>query len=308
MTTLNKIAGGLLGVAVGDALGATTEFMTVPDIKKKYNAQHREIVGGGWLNLKAGEVTDDTQMTLCIADAIIECEKIRQSKTGEVYLKTLEKTIGRNFLKWYRSNPKDVGKTVSLALVSYKSSWSKAAQRAHFLMNDQSAGNGTLMRTLPVVLAYDDARIMEQVTVMQSKMTHYDDLASEACLIYNRIAQRLLNQTEGFTLKQQIKELVTGTRYESILKRDPEGDPYAYVVNTFLWVLRALYKTNSFEDALVILANRGHDSDTTCAIAGGLAGIYYGLEGIPTRWTDKIIDLEKILDTAEALLEIREGR
>lgn len=300
MTLISKVVGGLLGVAIGDALGATTEFMTKSDIKRQYGKQ-TEMIGGGWLNLEPGEVTDDTQMTMCIANAIIKCEPYRNT---EIYIKRLQDQIGFNFMQWFKSGPKDVGKTVSLALMNSHKGWEFAAKAAHFHMNNQSAGNGTLMRTLPMALAYADLDEMAELTVMQSKMTHFEDLADEACIIYNRIAQRLL---AGGDLKMSITFEVRGTRYESILKRNPEGDPYAYVVNTFLWVLRSLYTTKSFEDAIVKLANIGHDADTTCAIAGGLAGIYYGLEGIPSRWMAQIQNLNKIIDTAARLYAIRKA-
>ena len=66
----NKIAGAIYGFAIGDAMGATTEFMNHAQIKKQYG-QVTDIIGGGWLNLEAGKTTDDTQMTICVMDALM---------------------------------------------------------------------------------------------------------------------------------------------------------------------------------------------------------------------------------------------
>ena len=92
----SKIRGGLWGVAIGDALGATLEHRWRDEIKAKYG-QLREIVGGGWLDLKPGQWTDDAEMTLAVAEGIIE------------YPKLPVEPIGDRFLKWYRKGPIDIG-------------------------------------------------------------------------------------------------------------------------------------------------------------------------------------------------------
>lgn len=69
-TKRNKIAGAIYGFAIGDAMGATTEFMSEEQIKKSFG-QVTDILGGGWLNLKVGEVTDDTQMSICVMNALM---------------------------------------------------------------------------------------------------------------------------------------------------------------------------------------------------------------------------------------------
>ena len=70
ITVKNKIMGSIYGFAIGDAIGATTEFMSEEKIKSYYG-EIKDMIGGGWLNLKAGEITDDTQMTICVMDALI---------------------------------------------------------------------------------------------------------------------------------------------------------------------------------------------------------------------------------------------
>ena len=88
----DRVRGALYGVAIGDAMGGPLEFLDANEIKMRYG-QVREMIGGGWLNLKPGEVTDDTQMTLCVAEGILE------NPNDPV------QTIGRRFIEWYGSKP-----------------------------------------------------------------------------------------------------------------------------------------------------------------------------------------------------------
>ncbi|MFB0936712.1 MAG: ADP-ribosylglycohydrolase family protein, partial [Propionivibrio sp.] len=97
-----------LGLAVGDALGATVEFMTPREIARQYGV-HREIRGGGWLNLKPGQVTDDTTMALALGRAII-------ADGGEVKAMSCASA----FDAWMRGKPVDIGNTVRRNLISFR--------------------------------------------------------------------------------------------------------------------------------------------------------------------------------------------
>jgi ADP-ribosyl-[dinitrogen reductase] hydrolase len=286
---LDKIKGGLFGLAIGDALGATTEFMNTTEIKKKYG-KITDIIGGGWLNLSPGEVTDDTAMTIAVAKGII---KNKENPLPE---------IGEEFLKWYETEPPDVGTIIRTVLSLYDGDWFDAAYKAHVRLNGKSAGNGTLMRCLPIAFAYTDKNKMEEITYLQSKMTHYDDQAAEACVIYNRIALRVLN---GEELQASIEKEITNTIYEPILKSTPDCPPDGYVVHTMNWVIHWLLHYESFEDVIIEAANMGGDSDTIAAIAGGLKGIEVGYSHLPTRFTEKILCADLLEDTSDKLTKIR---
>jgi ADP-ribosyl-[dinitrogen reductase] hydrolase len=277
---LNKIKGALFGFAIGDALGATTEFLTKEEIKQKYG-QVKEIVGGGWLNLARGETTDDTDMTLQVARGILKNPK------------DPVEPIGEEFLKWYASRPKDVGIIISTVLGSYNGNWFETAQKAHYqYLDEKSAGNGSLMRCLPVALVYKDIEEMEAITRRQSKMTHYDFLADETCAIYNRIAYHVLR---GENLKEAIKDVLKGSMYESALKGEkPSFDPDGFVVHTMYWVLYWLLTCDSYLEVVVGAANEGHDSDTVAAIAGGLAGLACGFDMLPKEYVDVLAEKEEI--------------
>jgi ADP-ribosyl-[dinitrogen reductase] hydrolase len=161
---LDKIKGGLFGVAIGDALGATTEFMTKEEIKEKYG-EVTEIIGGGIWELEGGETTDDTAMTLAVVKGIMAN-----------FNNPIEE-IGKQFLYWENTNPVDIGITIQTVFKNYNGNWFNAAAQAHDQFGGLSAGNGTLMRCLPIALAYSDQKIIDELSMLQSKMTHYDELA-----------------------------------------------------------------------------------------------------------------------------------
>lgn len=281
---MTRIKGGIYGVAVGDALGGTTEFMTEQEIKEKHGYL-TEIIGGGVWSLEPGEVTDDTMMTLCVADGILE-------NTEEPV-----EAIGRFFKAWYQSRPKDIGNIIRRVFEQFEGDWFEAAFIAHMDMG-QSGGNGSLMRCLPVALAYKELSDIDRVTIMQSRMTHYDPRCAEVCVMYNRIAHRLL---QGEDLVTSIKAEIAGSEYEESIKSLPDCPPSGFVVHTFRWVLHILLHTTTFEEVVQKAANLGGDSDTIGAIAGGLAGIYYSYEGIPAKYKNAILIKERLDHTITKL-------
>ena len=108
----NRFLGALVGVAVGDALGATVEFMPAGSIAAAYGGTLTEIIGGGWLHLRAGEVTDDTQMTMAVARGIVRSSIVGAEHVAEC--------IGKEFIDWIDTNPKDVGATCARSIRNAK--------------------------------------------------------------------------------------------------------------------------------------------------------------------------------------------
>ncbi|MDR6121435.1 ADP-ribosyl-[dinitrogen reductase] hydrolase [Bacillus sp. SLBN-46] len=272
---LDQIKGALFGFAIGDALGGTTEFLNKEEIEHKYG-RVTDIIGGGVWDLEKGETTDDTAMTICVARGIL---KNPQNPV---------EAIGEEFIKWYDSRPKDIGIIIRTVLGLYDGNWFETAKKAHYQsLNKMTAGNGSLMRCLPVALAYQDIEEVEAITRNQSKMTHYDGKADEACVIYNRIAWHVLR---GKAIKVAIKEEIEGTIYESALSGEkPSCHPSGYVVDTMRWVLYCLLTSESFSDVVIGAANEGHDSDTIAAIAGGLAGLSCGYKMLPREYCEVLL-------------------
>jgi ADP-ribosyl-[dinitrogen reductase] hydrolase len=288
MLMLDKIKGGLIGFAIGDAMGVATEFMTPGDIKEKYGIV-KDVLGGGVFNFKRGETSDDTAMTMAVAEGIIANS-----------LNPVEE-MGKQFLKWRDTQPKDIGITIRNVFWNYKGDWLHAAETTHKALGGMSGGNGTLMRCLPIVLAYTDLQKIEELTIQQSKMTHYDDVAAEACVIYNRIAKRLL---DGEELKKSILTEIKNTPYDLDYSHEPNCPPSGYVVHTMRWVIYWLLTSDTFSEVVISATNKGGDSDTIAAIAGGLKGIEIGYNKLP--FSHRLKQLNYYQEVAEVLYEIRD--
>lgn len=287
MDRLNRVMGGLFGVACGDALGGTLEFMTVDEIAGKYGYL-RNIIGGGYGNLVPGEVSDDTMMTIAVAEGILDnpADPIED--------------IGRHFIKWFDSRPRGIGRIVRFALGEYKrtNDWQKAALYAHRTANGMSAGNGSLMRCLPAALYYDDADKMCKVTAAQSLLTHYDKQAADACLFYNLMAYDYMHEKQKTdVINEHIKKY---PEYKCVFGMSKEElKPTGYVFDTLVCVLWCFINTASFEEAVCEAANLGGDADTIAAITGGMAGVYYGYDSIPGRWKGKISVKERLISVSK---------
>lgn len=248
----NKIAGAIYGFAVGDAMGATTEFMTENQIKAIFG-KVTDIVGGGWLHLEPGQVTDDTQMTMCVMDAAI--------KSGG-HEGTFEKHCINNFIRWYRSNPPDVGGQCANGIMLLM-----CGERTR---NTKSAGNGSLMRALPCALLD-----WKGLNILQSKLTHPSIECTMAIKQYHEVIQDTLNDNCEW---KQLDKLSKNMSLE---------EPTGYVKNTlrnaFIWA-----NESTFKQCIIGAVNHGGDADTIAAIAGGLAGARFGYEAIPQKWIDKL--------------------
>lgn len=271
----NKIKGALYGFAIGDAMGATTEFMTSESIKKKYG-QVTDIIGGGWLNLKPGEVTDDTQMMLCVCEAIEHAHKFGINEEENMLDRCCE-----NFVKWYNSNPKDIGNCCRQVISScakhiYYEYWQV------FAKNPQSLGNGSLMRTLPMILSGQS----EDLAISQGRLTHNNIVCDAIIDIYCKNINKLICKGEFHSVAD---DLVS-----------PEGHVIKTLNNAIYWS----QKTNSLEEAIISAVNHGGDADTIAGITGSLVGALYGYEAIPQRWIDQLdAKVKKDLDKYAKLFE-----
>jgi ADP-ribosyl-[dinitrogen reductase] hydrolase len=265
----DRARAAFLGFAVGDALGATVEFMTVSEIAARYGV-HDEVVGGGWLHLKPGRVTDDTEMALCIARAI--------DAEGGWSLRA----IADRFAAWLRSCPTDVGSTCRRGIRRYMLEGTLEGP-----MNDGDAGNGAAMRMVPVALAaLADPALLERRAVEQAHLTHHHPLSDAASVLVGRLVQLACL---GLSLRRMRRSADEAAAAEPRLRFEPyRGQASGYVADTMQTVLHSFFSTRSFEECLVATVNRGGDADTTGAIAGAIAGAYYGPEEIPHRWVKKL--------------------
>jgi ADP-ribosyl-[dinitrogen reductase] hydrolase len=263
-----RAQGAYLGLAVGDALGATVEFMTPREIRAQYG-EHRHMVGGGWLRLPKGRVTDDTEMSLALGEAIL-------ARGGRV-----EPTaVAAAFDAWMRGKPVDIGNTVRRGIVHYRRTGQPQVPE-----HDYDAGNGACMRTLPaalVTLGVGEGEIAA-ASRAQAHVTHHNVLSDAACEAVIRMLHAAL-QGRGRGAVEALALGLVAISPQFRFTGPLVSNPSAFIVETLQVVLQCLLAYDDFEATLVAVVNRGGDADTTGAIAGMLAGALYGPEAIPRRW------------------------
>jgi len=265
----HRALGAYLGLAIGDALGATVEFMLPREIQAQYGV-HCMLRGGGWLRLKPGQVTDDTQMSLALGAAI----------TGSSTWET--KRVADAFAAWLKSRPVDVGNTCRRGIRRYMLDGTLEAP-----FSDGDAGNGACMRNLPVALATLGRDIQfEQWSLQQSHITHNHPLSDAATLALGRMTQQLILGGDIKICREIANHLL---KQHPVFRFDPyPGRASGYIVDTVQTVLHYFFRTDSFESFVVEVVNRGEDADTTGALAGMLGGAAYGIEAIPQQWLDQL--------------------
>ncbi len=283
----DRARGAFLGLAIGDALGAPVEFMTSGEIKAKYGLL-KEIVGGGWLRLKPGQVTDDTDMALCIARAVVS------SRGWDLT------AIAQHFARWLKSKPVDVGDTCRRGIRDFM-----LKGQLETPYNEWDGGNGAVMRLLPVaILTAGDDELLREYAVAQARITHNHLLSDAACVWLGKLVQLCFDSASKSRLRREL---------ETLLGEHPQFkfDPYrglasGYVVDTMQTVFHHFFRGKDFESCLVGTVNQGGDADTTGAIVGALAGAYYGEESIPQRWRKKMDKnlMNEITRLAEELLRL----
>jgi len=305
MNTLSRFQGALLGLAIGDALGTTLEFQRPGEFEPI-----TDMVGGGAFNLKAGKWTDDTSMALCLAQSLIECKDFNPYDQMDKYLDW--------YIKGYMSSVKgrcvDIGYATKNALLNY---YDQRHQPFCGKMDRNSAGNGSIMRLAPVPMFYfgdiDNVIFKSEIS---SKTTHRAPQSLDGCRLFSLLIHEAL---EGKT-KEEILTDKSESEYWEDLPLDEEILPVSkgsfkhlsppeivgsgYVVKSLEAALWAFYHSTSFEEGALMAANLGNDADTTAAVFGQLAGAYYGKEGIPKKWIEKLYMNEEIEKIGLSLFEL----
>lgn len=278
----------MLGLALGDALGATVEFLTPNEIRTRYG-EHREIVGGGWLRLPAGQVTDDTTMAFALAQAWLEAPGVPDGQA-----------CGRAFDAWMRAKPVDIGNTVRRGIVHFRNTGAARVPAS------EDAGNGAAMRCLPVALAMlgADPEAVAAANAVQAHVTHNNRLSDAGCECLLAMVQEALCGASFEELMAPAKLLVeTASIFDDRGRRIE--NPSGYIVDTMQAVLQGLLASQGgFEACLVDVVNRGGDADTTGAIAGMVAGALAGEAGLPETWLKALDPRVRVacVDYADALI------
>ena len=304
----NEIKSLLFGVAVGDALGVPVEFTdretlaVIPVTKMNAYGTH---------NMPAGTWSDDSSLTFCLAEALRFDFDLN--------------IIGQNFVKWYYENYwTPHGKVFDIGISTKFAVEQLAAGKQADLAGERdefSNGNGSLMRISPLLFYLLNKPINDRfhITKGVSSLTHGHIRSVIACFYYLEFSRQLYAKIDKFeiykNLQLELPQFFAKTSinaaetalFDRLLKSNiyefEEKDIYSsgYVLHTLEASIWCLLKTSSYEDAVLKAVNLGEDSDTTGAVTGGLAGLLYGFDAIPSAWTKQIARFEDINELAMRL-------
>lgn len=302
MNVQSRYRGCLVGLAVGDAVGTTVEFESPGTFEPV-----TDMVGGGPFNLAAGEWTDDTSMSLCLAESLTHCDGFDALDQMQRYVRWWQEghlaSNGRCF---------DIGGTVRDALRRFRDTDEPFAGST----DPNAAGNGSLMRLAPAPLFFAaDPRQAVAMSGESSRTTHGTRTCIDACRYFGGLivgavrgeskevllsahyapADRLWDEQP---LCAEVAEIASG----SFKRRSPPAiEGSGYVVKALEAALWAFLRADSYQAGCLLAVNLGDDADTTAAIYGQIAGAYYGLEGIPERWRTRIAHAQLIINFADKL-------
>ncbi len=289
---VERARGALLGLAVGDALGAAVDWKEPEQIRARFGGPLRDMVASPMWSL--GEWTDATAMAVALAESLAD----RGGYDPDDAL--------ARYVLWARSRPKEIGATVGTVLRSCRTADQAraAAERFHHESGGRSAGNGSLMRAAPIGIRYRrDAGAIERISRADSALTHHDPLAGDACVLFNLTLAALLNGRRPPRSTSEVGRAAAGA-----LEASPEEllSEVQRRIGFVLTALRVGYSAalgrDSFEEAVVFAVNLGGDADTNGAIAGALAGARFGAAAIPQRWLEPLHRRDHLSGLAQRLL------
>lgn len=305
---MDRITAALLGACIGDALGVPVEFSSR---EERQSDPVRDMRGHGTWNQLPGTWSDDSSLMLCLAESL--CDGFDPE------------AIAQNFYRWYNEGHWtahgtvfDIGLTTRSALgrISRGISAKDAGEK-----EEQSNGNGSLMRTLPLAFHYfrhlDFPRLLDEVHQI-SAITHAHPRSQMACGLYVAIAIHLYELDEPLAAYQQALQDVAlvydgspffeeHSHFARILSGKIHQLPQdlirstGYVIDTLEASLWCLLNSQSYAEAVLMAVNLGGDTDTTATVTGGLAGLYYGLDSLPVRWLQVLARRSEIMKLAERL-------
>lgn len=311
----NKVVDALMGVAVGDAIGVPYEFNSREKMKTN---PAKGMIGHGTHNQPQGTWSDDSSLTFCLAESLIDGYDL--------------KDISQKFIRWKkeaywtaRGEVFDIGNTTADAINRLQRIIEKgnleALGKQIDLGDEYENGNGSLMRIIPLLFYIKGKPITEQFDIIcqVSALTHRHVRAAMSCLIYLKLAEKILNGQEkvqaylemrndiidfwnniDFSLseREHFKNVIQKDIRKTKIKNLKSGGYVIEVLESSIWFF---LKEKTYADTILSIINLGHDTDTSAAIAGGLAGIYYGLNGIPEFWILGMARMEDIIDLGNRL-------
>lgn len=305
----NKIESGLFGVAIGDALGVPVEFKSRENLKQNPVV---DMMGFMSWHQPPGTFSDDSSLAFCTAESL--CRDFDIEDMAITFVKWMQEGY------WGAHNRVfDIGGTTRYSLARIVKGES-ARNSGNFFEEDN--GNGSLMRILPLVFYLQkekDIEVIYQKVKAVSSITHAHFRSVFACFIYVVYCLEILKDKDKFEAYKEMQNVLSKfledkkynpaeiQLFQKILKNDiwtyPENEIRAsgYVLHSLEASFWCFLNSDSYEETVLKAVNLGEDTDTTGAIAGGLAGIYYGIENIPQKWIDSLARSNDIKDLADRL-------
>ena len=295
----------LFGVAVGDALGVSAEFSSREELRAK---PVTGMAGYGKHGQPPGTWSDDSSLTFCLAEALTERFDL--------------KVIGQNFVRWRqegfwtaRGKVFDIGGTTARAITRLASGVKPETAGDD---DENSNGNGSLMRILPLLLYIAEKPAGERFRITQqvSSLTHRHMRSVTACFIYLELARYLSIGMKKSDAYKSVRVVTAGhlsalnvpreerRLFDRLLKGNIQDMPEerikstGYVLDTLEASIWCLMTTDSYREAVLKAVNLGGDTDTAGAVTGGLAGLLYGYKNIPEEWIDTLARKDDIEDLA----------
>lgn len=298
----NQILGGIVGAIVGDALGVPVEFMSRKNLIECPVEDMREY---GTHNQPKGTWSDDSSMILCTIDSLLN--DLDYQDLGERFCKWLEDGYWTPYGEVF-----DIGRTTFSSILLMQSG--RAALESG-MNGEYDNGNGSLMRILPLAFYLYDIEQEKRVDIVAkvSSLTHSNEISTFACYLYVEYAIGLL---EGLSKKQAYSKIQKikgyGCRWDAF-RRIQNGDistfriediySSGYVIHSLEAALWCFITTSSYKECVLKAVNLGDDTDSLACIAGGLAGIFYGLNKIPVEWINSIARKNDILKICDEFID-----
>jgi ADP-ribosyl-[dinitrogen reductase] hydrolase len=303
MTTISlrdRYAGTLLGLACGDALGGPVEFLKADAIAARFPTGVTEFIGGGWLNLAPGEVTDDTQQALILAESL--------TASGL----DLDR-LGARLVAWFRSNPKDIGNTTRIALEALAAGRAPLDAGAIALAargEQAAAANGAVMRCAPVALRFrrEPDRLI-RASLDSARVTHAEERAAWGTVAINQAIVHLL---QGGAIADVPAAAVVGIPNNEVRRATLDAARRqrtavragGFVLETIGAAFWSLLNASTAREAIEMAVALGDDADSTGAVTGALAGAAHGASALPQTWVETVQFRDRLVSEAMRLLDL----
>ncbi|MEN8148822.1 MAG: ADP-ribosylglycohydrolase family protein [Planctomycetota bacterium] len=299
MKVADRTAGSLLGLAVGNALGAPLDRMGPEQIQIRHGTV-REMIGGGWLLLRPGQTTTPVALARRVAESLVE----KRGLDGA--------DVGARFASYYRTAPKDVSGALrtALAMLADGADPAEIAARVRELTGEDSADHGTLARAVPLALAFRARDKLQAAAAREARVTHFDPTAGAASAALAVLLSFLLSgkgRAEAFDLAwdwlEEHSREIPNVLPDVPARTETEIAPGSLAVAALETAVWYFLTSSDFEETVVRVANRGGEAAVTTAVAGALAGARWGVGAIPVRWLKPLADRTVLRHLAGDLLQ-----